>query len=516
MISLWHFLVANAPTLVTKLNQHIFLSLSSTLLAIIIGLPLGIWVEQKARVRPIILGVVNIFQTIPSLALLAFFIPLLGIGIKPTIITLSIYALLPIVRNTYLGLHSVPGASIEAARAMGFTRWQRLRIVSLPLAMPMIIAGIRIAVAMNIGITTIAAFIGAGGLGDFITEGLAMNNTRLILLGAIPAALLALIADYLIAQIEHWASKRARRHMRAKIVKLGFFMAAFLYFLWLLVQTSLSLFSHARENTLIVGGKNFTEQFILTDIIGDYLRAHTHLHVVLKPNLGSTTIAQEALMSGAIDMYPEYTGTGYVVVLHQKKRLNAQALFHYVNVAYQKRFKLRWIAPLGFENAQTLALPMAKANALNIHTLSQLTAVAPQLTVGAPPEFLKRADGLPGLQATYHLHFKKIIEMQTNLMYRAIESHQVDIIESFTTDGWLNALHLEPLRDDKHVYPPYYAAIVIREQTLHEHPALAHTLNGLAHKISQKTMQHLNYLVVVKHQTPQHVAVNFLHKNNLL
>jgi osmoprotectant transport system permease protein len=184
-----------------KTLEHLMLTGVSTGLAVLIGLPLGVWIMRNALVRRPVLGVVGIVQTVPSLAMLAFLLPFLGIGVKPAIVALTLYALLPIVRNTFTGLSEVPAEVIEAAQGMGFTARQRLWMVELPLAMPVIVAGIRTAAVIGVGIATLAAFIGAGGLGDFINRGLAMNNTRLILLGAIPAAALALLIDFVIGLI---------------------------------------------------------------------------------------------------------------------------------------------------------------------------------------------------------------------------------------------------------------------------------------------------------------------------
>jgi len=200
--SLWAFLAARAPELWQKTLEHLVLTGASTGLAVLVGLPLGIWITRNAVARRPVLGASGIVQTIPSLAMLAFLLPLLGIGVKPAIAALTLYALLPIVRNTYTGLSEVAPDILEAARGVGFTNRQQLLMVELPLAVPVIVAGVRTAAVIGVGIATLSAFIGAGGLGDFINRGLALNNTRLILLGAIPAALLALLVDAVIGLIE--------------------------------------------------------------------------------------------------------------------------------------------------------------------------------------------------------------------------------------------------------------------------------------------------------------------------
>jgi len=200
--SLWAFLTARAPELWQKTLEHLVLTGVSTGLAVLIGLPLGIWITRNAVARRPVLGVVGIVQTIPSLAMLAFLLPFLGIGAKPAIVALTLYALLPIVRNTYTGLSEVAPDILEAAQGVGFTNRHQLLMVELPLAVPVIVAGVRTAAVIGVGIATLSAFIGAGGLGDFINRGLALNNTWLILLGAIPAALLALLVDAAIGLVE--------------------------------------------------------------------------------------------------------------------------------------------------------------------------------------------------------------------------------------------------------------------------------------------------------------------------
>jgi osmoprotectant transport system permease protein len=202
MNELGEFLLRKLPDLGTKLLEHLFLTGVSTGIAVVLGVPLGIWITRQDKLRGMLLGVVGVIQTIPSLALLAFFLPVLGIGAAPAIATLILYALLPIVRNTFTGLDGIAPSILEAARGLGFSDRQQLWMVELPLAIPVIIAGIRTSAVIGVGIATLSAFIGAGGLGDFIVRGIALNNTRLILLGAVPAAGLALLLDFLISRIE--------------------------------------------------------------------------------------------------------------------------------------------------------------------------------------------------------------------------------------------------------------------------------------------------------------------------
>ncbi len=406
--SLYQFLIQHCHALGTNLLVHISLSFSATLLAILVGLPLGIWAYQTVSVRRIVLSITNIFQTIPSLALLAFLIPILGIGFKPTIVTLMFYALLPITRNTYTGLAQLPEEIIEAANGLGFTRWQRLRMVELPLATPIIIAGIRTATAMTIGITTIAAFIGAGGLGTFITEGLALNDSRLILLGAIPTALLALTVDYIIAQFEITLSKQKRRQLRFKKTKatIAIFLGGLLIFGYG-HRFIASVFSTSK-NTIVIATKNFSESYILGYLMIDMIQEKTKLHVIKKFNLGSTAVLQSALLKGAIDLYPEYTGTAYMVILKKQQVTTPQKTYQIVKSEYKKRFNLIWLRPFGFSNSQTLAVHSAFAKKYHLSTLSDLAKISPTLSIAAPAAFIKRADALPALQRAYHLRFKRV------------------------------------------------------------------------------------------------------------
>lgn len=206
-MSSWEFLIARAPELWSKILEHLLLTGLSTGIAIFVGVPLGIWILNNNRVRGTVLSVAGIVQTIPSLALLAFLLPFFGIGIRPALVALTLYALLPIVRNTYTGLAGVSPAIVEAAQGLGFSKRQRLWMVEMPLALPVVVAGIRTAAVIGVGIATLSAFIGAGGLGDFINRGLALNNTRLILLGSLPAAVLALLLDFIIGRVERFLTK---------------------------------------------------------------------------------------------------------------------------------------------------------------------------------------------------------------------------------------------------------------------------------------------------------------------
>lgn len=510
-MSIWLFLVNHANALWQHLFEHIYLSFSAILFAVIIGLPLGILSYQSKHLRHIILPLNNIFQTIPSLALLAFLIPFLGIGFKPTIVTLMIYALLPITRNTFTGLSQITEETHEACYSLGFTRWQRLRLIELPLAMPILIAGIRVATVMAIGITTIAAFIGAGGLGAFITEGLALNDSGLILLGAIPTALLALFVDALFAQFEiilvRPPIKQSFKKTRITLLSLVGILFLILCFY------QLTQYLGSKKNTVTIGTKNFTESYILGNIMAELIQSETHLQVKLKSNLGSTAVLQNALISGSIDLYPEYTGTAYMVILHRTKMLSPKETWQIVKTEYKTEFNLIWLAPFGFSNSQTLAVTQHFADQNQLKTLSDLSAIAPTLSIAAPAAFINRPDSLPALSRAYNLKFKRIITMQPDLLYKAIENKTVDVIEVFTTDPRIKLYQLVPLADNKKIYPPYDAAPVARAEILKQYPEIKRALDKLNGRIHENDMRRMNSEVEFQHKTPKQVAHEFLSKS---
>lgn len=514
-MELLNFIYDQFPTLCQKLAEQIYLVSMSMLLAIILAVPLGILIKRFEKLQASTLGVASVLQTIPSLALLALLLPLFGIGMKPAIIALTLYALLPIMRNTVTGLKNIPENMLQAAQGLGFTRWQQLRIVEIPLALPVIIAGIRTATAMTVGIATIAAFIGAGGLGDFIIRGLAMSNTQLLLMGAVPAAFLALFLDFLLSRLEKNITPKNHSSISAKksYLMLGLFTVVVLLFM---LASTFSLFQAKRENTIRVATKNFTEQFILGEMLSQLITAKTHLQVEKKFDLGTTDICQQAMLHKDIDIYPEYTGTAYLDILKQTQNGTPDQIYHYVKNAYAKQFHIIWLAPFGFDNSQSLAVRQDFADHYHLKNISDLLPLSSQLILGSPAEFMDRPDGIKGLEKVYALQMGQVRVMDPNLMYAAIHNKQVNIICAFTTDGRIPAYQLTVLADDKQLFPPYYAAPIIREDVLKAHPELKPIIEALANQIDDQTMQQLNYEVDVEKQTPAAVAHAFLVEKKLI
>ena len=431
----------------------------------------------------------------------------------PAIIALIIYALLPIVRNTITALDSVPAASLEASRSLGFTSWQTLRLIEIPLTLPIILAGIRTASVMCVGIATIAAFIGAGGLGDFIYQGLSLNDNHLILLGAIPAAIMALLFDYIIGYLEKHLSSRKKGKTKPAVF---FWIIVFIGFV-LVVSVIFTVIHKENRKAIVIGSKNFTEQFILGNIMADMIEDHSDIKVIKKFNLGSTMLLQGALERGEVDLYPEYTGTAYLVILKDKYNpsITEKQLYNTVKTQYLKRYHLAWLKPFGFQNSQAIATTQSVADDFKLNAISDLQKL-PHLSIAAPMDSIKRPDGFQALANKYQLHFSKVVPLVPDLMYKAIAEGRVNTIMAFTTDGRIKAYHLKLLQDNKHAFPPYYAAPVIREATLRKYPELKSILNSLAGKISNKEMMQMNYEVNVGHELPEKVAKDFLISKHLI
>lgn len=519
------FVLSQLPELWLRTGEHLMLTGVSTGMAILIGIPLGILAARVRWVRGPLTGAVGILQTVPSLAMLAILLALLQmIGALPAIIALTLYALLPILRNTLTGLEGVPPDVVEAARGIGMTPGQRLWLVEIPLAMPVIVAGIRTAAVVGVGIATLSAFIGAGGLGQFINRGLALSNTRLILLGAVPAAMLALLVDGAIAAFQ-WGLQRRRsqrtglkgvldRCLRpiALAVPAGLLIAGCLAYFSTSTGTSNPVWgsSAADVRTIRIGTKNFTEQLILGELMAQLIENRTDLNVARRFNLGGTMICHGALESGEIDLYAEYTGTALTAILKESVIRDPDLALETVDRAYRQRFSAQWLQPFGFNNTYAITVRKTDAVLYRLRTISDLAVIAGNLRAGFTAEFSQRPDGYPGLRRTYGLGFREVRDLDPSILYQAVANGEVDVICAFATDGRIAAFELQPLKDDRGFFPPYQAAPVIRTEVLTAHPKLGRVLGLLADRLDDATMQRLNLLVDEEKRTPRDVARKFL------
>jgi osmoprotectant transport system substrate-binding protein/osmoprotectant transport system permease protein len=502
------FLSAHRAEFGSLLLQHLFLVGVSTLAAVVAGVPLGILAARRPRLGAPLVWLVNGAQTIPSLAMFGFLLPLPligGLGARLAITVLIVYALLPIVRTTVAGITSVDPALVEAGTALGMTPRQLLRQVQLPLALPSIVAGIRVAAVIGVGTATIAAAVGAGGLGEYIFRGLSMVDPTVILAGAIPAALLALALD--------GSLTLAERAVRSTLVgsRSGFRPAALaaaaalaLAILWVFVG------SGRAQATVRVGSKNFTEQIILGEILAQTIEARTPLRVERRLNLGGTFICDRAVRTGDIDLYVEYTGTAHTAIFKEPVDTDPSRVFQAVRSRYAEA-KLTLLDPLGFENTFAMLVRGEDARRLKLRTIEDAAVHTPNWQAGFGYEFLQRADGYPGLAKMYGLHFASPPRaMDLSLIYRALADRQVDLIAGDATSGLIEAYDLVMLEDNRRYFPPYDAAPVVRGATLAAHPALLDALRSLARRISVTSMRHMNHAVDADRRDPADVAREFL------
>lgn len=510
--TLWAFMKEYSGKLLEQTLQHISLTFIALLIAVFIGLPMGIFIARRKKTAKFVLGIAGILQTIPSIALLGAMIPLLGIGAKPAIVALLLYALLPIIRNTYTGINGVDPALKEAAMGMGMSPWQMLFKIELPLAMPVILAGIRTATVINIGVATLAAYIAAGGLGEFIFGGIALNNTNMILAGAIPAALLAVLLDFLLGRIQRLKFRKPSvAYALLPLILLvlssfyllpaarnGKLLAGFTpefmgrsdgflglkhkykldirtvvisdavmykaayekkldvvsgystdgrlkayelitltddnhifppYFAAPIVlektlaqypelESTLNMLSgrindsimtdlnykadylhqspeqiaknflvsqglwrasrNGKKGSIRIGSKIFGEQYILCSMYTMLIKGYTDLDVNTKTGLGGTKICFDALTNDQIDLYPEYTGTGLLVILQPEQKVvdrlitDKNAVYDYVSEAFSRKYKIKWLSPIGFNNTYALMMRKKQATELHLKTISDL------------------------------------------------------------------------------------------------------------------------------------------------
>ncbi len=517
MADFYNYLSSNYEQVLNLLGQHIYLSVISVLIAVIIGIPLGILISREPKLSKPIIGTTNVIQAVPSLALLGFLIPFIGIGSTPAIVMVVLYSLLPIVKNTYTGLTNIDSDILEAAKGIGLTKSQTMKKVQLPLAFPMIMAGIRISAVTAVGLMTIAAFVGAGGLGYLVFSGVQTVDNYMILAGAIPACILALLIDFIVGKLEtsfSYTNKQKSSSKMSKNVKrliIGF--ASII----IVAGGAFTVYSKANAaEKIVIGSKNFSEQLILGNMLADLIEGKTDIEVERKMNLGGSQVAFSAIKNGDIDIYVEYTGTGLVNILNQEPQSDSDKVYDYVKREFKEKYGIDMLKPLGFNNTYALAVRQDTAEQYNLNTISDLARVSNDLTMGPTIEFPNREDGLIGLEKAYNMKFKAVQAVDGGLRYTALNNHKSDVIDAFSTDGLIEEFDLKVLEDDKNFFPPYYAVPIVKEDTLEKHPELKEALNTLAGKLTDDKMRKLNYKVDSLKESPAKVAKEFLIEEGLL
>ena len=508
-MKLFAFWAAHGAELAAMLTQHLTLVILATVTATAIGVPAGVLAAHRPRLGRPVVTFANIAQTIPSLALLGFLLPLPfigGVGPRTAVVALILYALLPIVRSTIAGLQSIDRSVLEAGVAMGMTPRQLLRLVELPLALPSIVAGIRVATVATVGTATIAAAIGAGGLGDFIFRGLSMVDATVILAGAIPAAGLAFAADAALGWLERrLAPARGGRSRRTLVAVAG----------GLLLGSALLIGAASGRNpaAVVIGSKNFTEQVILGELLAQTLEQRG-IPVTRRLNLGGTFICDQAIRAGDIDAYVEYTGTALTAILKQPVNRDADAVMTATRDAYA-RSGLSVLGSLGFNNTFAILVRRADAAALGLRAIGDLRAVADRWTPGFGFEFVERADGYRGLAAAYGLRFAREPRvMDLSLMYRALANGEVDVVAGDATNALIDAMELMQLEDDRGYFPPYHAVPVVRSSLLLRMPEVREAMDGLAGRVSERDIRAMNYAVDVERRDVAATVRDFLMRLN--
>ena len=489
--------------------EHILISLLAISIASVLGIILGIIISEYRKFSGLILGTVNILYTIPSIALLGFFITITGVGNTTALIALIIYALLPIIRSTYTGIITINPLIIEASEGMGSTKLQQLFKVKLPLALPVLMSGIRNMVTMTIALAGIASFVGAGGLGVAIYRGITTNNSAMTFLGSLLIAILALVFDFILGLIEKRLTnhKRIKYKINPKLIILGLFIVIFgAYF---------SLNSK-KNKTINIATKPMTEGYILGQMLTELIEQDTDLKVNITNGVGGgTSNIHPAIVKGEFDLYPEYTGTSWETVL-KKENGYGESKFDELQKEYKEKYNLEYVNLYGFNNTYGLAVNKDIAEKYNLKTYSDLAKVSNNLIFGAEYDFFEREDGYKELQKVYNMNFKKQIDMDIGLKYQAMKDKKIDVMVIFTTDGQLAISDVVVLEDDKKMYPSYRAGTVIRSEILSEYPELKPVLEKLNNILDDKTMADLNYQVESEGKKPEDVAREYLQEKGLL
>jgi osmoprotectant transport system substrate-binding protein/osmoprotectant transport system permease protein len=492
------------------LSAHLELSLAALCAAALLAIPLGVAIHRRPALEPALLGLASAIQTIPGLALLAVMVPLFvaigarGIGAWPAWVALTLYGLLPILRNTVIGLAGVDPAVREASRGVGMTPREELWRVELPLALPVIVGGVRTSAVWVVGTATLATPIGATSLGNYIFSGLATRNNAAVLVGCAAAAALALALDQSIRLLE--AGIRARRRSWWATA------VALLAALVLYAVASAGVRASRSADVISIGAKPFTEQYILAEILGQQIAAQTGVATRSVPSLGST-VAFDALAAGDLDAYVDYSGTIWATIMHRGDpgERRGELLAEVERYLADER-GVAVAGALGFENRYALAMRADRARELAVTRIGELARRAPELEIGGDYEFFARAEWR-ALVAAYGLAFRAQRAMDPSLMYAAVRERQVDVIGAYSTDGRIAAEGLVVLDDDRRVIPPYDAILLASGRLAREHPTVLAALRALAGTIDADAMRRMNAAVDAEGRSPADVAREFLERN---
>jgi osmoprotectant transport system permease protein len=486
------------------LGAHVRLTLAALLTGAAVAVPVGVLVSRVPRLEGFVLGLAGVVQTIPALALLAVMVPLLsafglsGIGFLPAFLGLVLYSLLPILRNTVTGLAGIDPAVREAAEGVGMTPGQRLRMVDLPLALPVILAGLRTATVWSVGMATLSTPVGAPSLGNYIFSGLQTRNYDAVLIGCAAAALLALGLDALLRILA-----RGYQERRPALVLAG---GAIFATVCLASVAGLARAGDARP--LRIGAKTFTEQYVLADVLAGQIHRKTGAAAEVLASLGST-VAFDALARGEIDAYVEYTGTIRSTLMHKSGAgAGRAAVLAEVSRWLRDTHGVGIACSLGFENTYVFALRRALASELGVSRLSDLAPKAAGLRAAGDYEFWSRSEWTD-VRRVYGLEFAEKRVMDPSLLYAAVAGRQVDVITAYSSDGRIAAYDLVTLEDDRGAIPPYDAVVLVSRRLADRRPDVVAALSALEGTIDVLRMRAMNAAVDRDGKSPAAVAAEF-------
>ena len=491
--------------------EHLFLVLAASILSIAIGLPLGIWAYVSKTARPVILRVVDLLQTIPSLALLGIIMVFLDPGKLTVIIGITLYSLLPIVRNTCLGLQEVDPGVKEAARGMGMSKPYRVLMVEFPLAFPTVFTGIRIAVVNAIGTAVFAAFVGGGGLGGVITQAIRISDMKLILAATGVLMVIAVVLDLLMG----WFENQMRKD-KGGSRKMWIPVAAILLAFCLLLP-----YGRGSSGDLMLYDGDYSETQLMHHMVKMLVEEQTDLTVTIQDQMSQVNNFNSLNGdSHTCDLMISYDGTLLTTFFHQDVTdvPEGMSIYDYVNQVAQEEYGMRLLEKLGFDNTYAIAVPQAVADQYGLETISDLVPVADQLTFGAEQGFFTLEGSMKYGPFTefYGLNFRNPVSVDLGLKYAAVENGSFDVTVVYATDGLNRKAGLKILEDDKSFFPDYNGAFLVREDVLEKYPELEGILNQLAGEIPTEQMAELTYQVDVLGRTVDDVAREFLVSQGLL
>ncbi len=482
------------------LFAHLELSLFALLAGVVISVPLGILASRSRWLGRAVMGLAAALQTMPSLAPLALMVPLLGvlglpnIGFLPAFLALVLYSVFPILRNTLVGLSTLDPAMIEAARAVGMSPGEQLLRVELPLALPVIVTGIRTATVWTVGAATLATPVGADSLGNYIFTGLQTRNFDAVLVGCVASAVLALSLDALGRLVMTGVQARRRG---AWLVGLGLCASLYLG----TAAAAASKLNRPSGDVVIVGAKTFAEQYILSEALTQYIQRTTGVPAVAKQSLGSSVLF-DALKTGAIDVYVDYSGAIWTTVMKRSEPSPSRdALLTRIRRYLRAEHGIEVVATLGFENTYALAMQRKASESLKIGRIGDLAAQASKLSIAGDYEFFRRPEWQT-LTERYQLAFAGTRPMDASLMYQAVTRGAVDVIAAFSTDGRLAANDLIVLSDDRHAIPPYDAIVLVGPRLVKTRPGVVSRLRALQGRIDGQLMRELNRAALEPGRTP--------------